>query len=452
MKGRAGRIMRAASPAVVAFVLAACSATPGSSDSSQKVPESSATKVPDKEITLTVWDQEVRGGQNAQIERLNAQFEKQYPNITIKRVAKSFTDLNTTLKLAVSDEKAPDVVQANQGYPVMGQLVKGGLLRPLDGYAGAYGWEDRYSPTLLQLNKFSPDGQTFGSGNLYGLSQVGELVGVYYNKQKLQDLGLSVPTTFEEFTKALGTAKQQGEIPIQFGNADKWPGIHEFQAVQNEMASKGDLRGFVFGESGASFATDDNEQAAATLREWADKGYFTPGFNGVGYDDAAAQFSKGEGVFCITGTWLAPDIEPALGKDLGFFLLPPPSGGELTTLGGEGLPFAITSKSANPEAAAAYIDFITNPNATKVIAATGGLPAPKTSAAETPESGVQADIFEAWKEANGQDAIVPYIDYATPTFYDTITAQVQTLMAGKATPQEFVDTVQQDYESFQASG
>ena len=52
-------------------------------------------------VTLTVWDQEVRGGQRRQIETLNAQFQAKYPNVTIKRVAKSFTDLNTTLKLAV---------------------------------------------------------------------------------------------------------------------------------------------------------------------------------------------------------------------------------------------------------------------------------------------------------------------------------------------------------------
>ena len=77
--------------------------------------------------------------------------------MTIKRVAKSFTDLNTTLKLAVSGPKAPVVVEANQGRQVMGQLVKGGLLKPLDAYADAYGWNDRWSKTLLDLNKFSSD-------------------------------------------------------------------------------------------------------------------------------------------------------------------------------------------------------------------------------------------------------------------------------------------------------
>ena len=41
---------------------------------------------------------------------------------------------------------------------MMGEIVKAELLRPVDDYAKVYGWEDRYSPTLLDLNKFSADG------------------------------------------------------------------------------------------------------------------------------------------------------------------------------------------------------------------------------------------------------------------------------------------------------
>src|SRR5215203_5736325 len=134
--------------------------TPGGddSDTAEKADKEAAKTVakPDVaaagDVTLTVWDQEVRGGQEAQI----------------KRVAKSFEDLTKTLKLAVSGAKAPDVVQANQGRPIMGALVKGGLLRPLDPYAQALGWDDRYSKLLLDLNRFSSDGEQFGSGNLYG--------------------------------------------------------------------------------------------------------------------------------------------------------------------------------------------------------------------------------------------------------------------------------------------
>jgi len=189
-------------------------------------------------VTLTIWDQEVRGGQAAQIKELNKAFLAKYPNVKINRVAKSFTDLNTTLKLAVSGPKAPDIVEANQGRPVMGQLVKGGLLKPLDAYADAYGWKDRWSKTLLDLNRFSADGNTFGSGNLYGVSQMGEIVGVFYNKDKVK----TIPKTFGEFESMLAKAKQAGETPISFGNLDKFGGIHEFQTVQNQFAPKQAVR------------------------------------------------------------------------------------------------------------------------------------------------------------------------------------------------------------------
>src|SRR3954453_23784072 len=308
-------------------------------------------------VTLTVWDQEVRGGQAAQVKRLNAAFRAKYPNVKINRVAKSFTNLKTTLKLAVSSNKAPDVVEANQGRPDMGQMVKGGLLKPLDAYADAYGWKDRWSKTLLDLNRFSADGKTFGAGNLYGVSQQGEIVGVFYTR----DMVSSPPKTFGEFEPMLAKAKKKGEVPISFGTLDKFGGIHEFQTVQNQFADKQPTRDFVFGKGGASFDSPENREAATKLQEWADKGYFTPGFNGTGYDPAWQQFTKGKGPFTIAGTWIYHDAFKALGLKLGFFLMPGrEGGGDPGSLGGESLPWAITSKSKNADVAAAYIDFITN--------------------------------------------------------------------------------------------
>jgi raffinose/stachyose/melibiose transport system substrate-binding protein len=394
-------------------------------------------------VTLTIWDQEVRGGQTAQIKRLNADFQKTYPNVKIKRVAKSFTDLQTTLKLAVSSSKAPDVIEANQGRPIMGQLVKGGLLKPLDAYADAYGWKDRWSKTLLDLNRFSSDGKQFGSGDLYGVSQQGEIVGVFYNKDKVA----SLPKTFGEFEQMLAKAKKDGEIPIAFGNLDKWPGIHEFQTVQNQFAGKQSTRDFVFAKSGAAFDTAENREAATRLQEWADKGYFTPDFNGTGYDPAWQQFTKGKGPFTIAGTWITNDAFKALGDKLGFFLMPgPEAGSEPVALGGESLPWAITAGSKSADVAAAYIDFLTNAKAAEVQVETDNLPAMATDA--QPSTPVGKDIFAAWKQLSDNDGLTPYMDYATPTFLEDFSGAVQKLMARKLKPDAFTKSVQEDYAKF----
>ena len=111
-----------------------------------------------------MWDQEVRGGQAAQMSQLNKEFQAKYPNITIKRVSRSFDDLKTTLRLALSGNQPPDVVEANNGRSDMGAFVKAGQLRPLDAYAKAYGWNARYPESVRQYSSYSPDGKTFGAG------------------------------------------------------------------------------------------------------------------------------------------------------------------------------------------------------------------------------------------------------------------------------------------------
>jgi raffinose/stachyose/melibiose transport system substrate-binding protein len=432
-----------------AVVSAAAACAPGEKGGSgtetaaDKV-ETDISKVGD--VTLTVWDQEVRGGQAKQIEALNAAFQEKYPNVTIDRTKRSFNDLQRTLRNAITSDKAPDVVQANNGRSDMGAFVKNGLLQSLDGYAEAYGWTDRFPESIRSLASYSDDGSVFGEGNLYGLPQVGEVVGVWYNKPKLEKLGLEVPQTTEEFEAALKAAKDAGELPIQFGNLDAWPGIHEFGFVQNQFVPRDDIRALGFGQKGASWTSPENTEAAQTFTKWVDAGYFTPEFNGVGYDPAWQDFAKGQGVFLVAGTWLQADLVDALGDDVGFFLPPTGTSGELAVTGGTGLPFSITDASENADVAAAYIDFITSDEAMQMIQEAGNLPVVGGKADSA--TGAAADVLTAWTTAGEQDALVPYLDYATPDFYDLLTAQVQELGNGTVDDAAFLSTLEDEYSSF----
>ena len=132
----------------------------------------------------------------------------------------------------------------------------------------------------------------------------------------------------------------------------------------------------MFAKGGASFDTSENKEAATKLQEWAKKGYFTKDFNGTGYDPAWQQFTKGKGPFTIAGTWITTTRSRRWATKLGFFLMPGrEAGAQPVSLGGESLPWAITSKSKNADVAAAYIDFITNAEAADVQVETDNLPA-----------------------------------------------------------------------------
>ena len=439
--------------AVVALVAMGC--TPGSDSGPASPPPSpSATGVIETEpVTLTVWDQET--GRVSKIwDQLNAEFEAEYPNVTIERVTKSFGDLKTSLKLAVSGPNPPDVVEANQGWPDMGALVKAGLLLPLDGYAEAYGWFERVPENVNAVNSFTPDGKQFGTGSLFGFTGMGELIGVFYNKPMLAELGLTVPATLEEFEQALEVAKQAGEVPIAFGNLDKFAGIHEFAAVQNVIAPETYLTDLIFSRQGPdlSFDTPENREAADVLRDWSEKGYFTEGFNGVGYDDTVAKFVEGEGLFMITGNWIVANIGQD-NTDFGFFVMPPVNAGDPpVTTGGPGFPLAIASAAEHPDVAAAYIDWMTSDHAGQLLIPTGQIPlyiGADTSA--IPSDTVLGELLAEADRVSQANGLVPYEDWATPTFYDTMTAAIQELMGLEIDTAEFVSDIDADYAEFQAS-
>lgn len=435
-----------------ALVLALAACAPGTGGSSQPQPDDgpiSKDVAAAGDVTLTVWDQEVRGGQDEQMKQLNAAFMKKYPNVTIDRVSQAFDDLNKTLRLALTGDDAPDVVQANNGRNTMGAFVAAGQLRPLDDYADLYGWGDRFSESVLQYSTYGEDAVDFGTGSLYGLPQVGEIVGVFYSKAGLAEMGAELPADWAAFETVLEQSHAAGDRPLVLGNIDKWPAIHVFGPIQGEHVDADTIRDLGLGNDGADWNSDDNVAAAAQLADWSAKGYFNEGPNGTDYDAAWQSFAKGEGTFLIGGSWLAADLGDAMGDDVGFFV-PNTTTGAPATTGGTGLPFGITSAADNTDVAAAYIDFITSADAMKVLADTGNMPVNDT-AALAPASGVQADVFTEFGRVTTEGSLLPYLDYATPTFSDTLGDALQGLIDGQLSPKEFTEKLQADYSEFVSS-
>ncbi|MDO5048986.1 MAG: extracellular solute-binding protein [Actinomycetaceae bacterium] len=439
--------------ASAALALGACAPGPSESDSAPDRNTEAGEVITDisgvEEQTLVVWDQEVRGGQNEQMERLNKAFMEKYPNITIERNSQSFEDLQTTLRLALSGDDAPDVVEANNARSMMGQFVSARMIIPLDEWADAYGWNDRFSENILSYSSYSEDAKVFGEGNLYGVPQVGEVVGIYYSPSRLEELGLELPQTWEDLDAQLKTIKDAGQTPLMLGNVEKWPAFHVFGAVQGAHVAAEDVRNLAFGNAGSSWQTEQNIAAAKQLQDWATAGYFNDGFNGVDYDTAWQDFAQGEGVYLIAGSWQAADLGDAMGDDVRF--IAPPAGevnGVPATTGGPGLPFSITSSAKDPNVAAAYIDFVTSDEAMKILAETGNVPVNGAAQYKDEAQGVVADVLTVFTEVAEDGEILPFLDYATPTFDKTLGDSLQELMAGNITPEQFVEGLEADYADF----
>jgi raffinose/stachyose/melibiose transport system substrate-binding protein len=408
--------------------------------------QATCPNMPTQAITLTYWEASGLYLSDAGVAQLDKEFMATYPNVKLVRVAKSFADITSTERLQASGPQPPDILVSNAGYVLLGPLVKAGLVQPLDKYASTFGWETRFSPAVLNEFKFSTDGSTWGAGSLYAVSPAASFVGLYYNTTLLDQLSLQVPTTWEQFDASLAAAKKAGIVPIAAGIQDGWPAVQMYTTYQNAMTPTDQINGFEFHVANATFNTTENIKAAELAVQHVNNGYYSPGLQGKTAQAAIEDFNAGKALYYIQGTYFAGPIFKGLGDKAGMTLVPPMSGGSLSVTGGPGLGWAISSKSQNADAAACYIDWRTGQHAADLYVSEGGLPA--MSYAYSGSSAFTKSVFNAWAQANAKNAIVPYIDFATPNLLTVLTSTIQELLGNKLTPAEFVQQVQQAYAQF----
>lgn len=445
------RTLLALTAGAVALPIVGCA--PGSSGSPEREKSAPSDVNTDPgsmgDVTLATMDTWVdKTSMQAQwIEEVNADFSAKYSNITIKRSSATFDDINKTLKLKLSDPSAPDVVPANNGWQGIGTLAKAGLILNLTPYAEAYKWNDRLPPTIAQQHQVSEDGSQIGTGAIFGMPiSQGGFITVYYPRAKLEKLGLSVPESFDDFTAALEKAKSGGEVPMMIGTQDQWLSTTTLFAVMNAFADKSAISDFVYGIGGA--ATDTGMKEAATVyQEWAKKKYLPENFAGMPGEDAGQKFVDGSGLFYFYYSDSLPFQTTATADKFGTFLLP--TEGELQATGATNQNMSIAANSKNPDAAALYLDYISSEEAGTTAMTTGVMPFNGTFTAPDDAGPLLTDEVGDLNAVQKTDGFIPYFDWASPTMLDTLGAQCQLLLAGRATPDQLVEACQKDYDAFQ---
>lgn len=407
---------------------------------------SAAPSLSNEPVTLAMLDYQssANAALGTAIDGLITGFTTAHPNVTINRTHTTFADLLPKQQLIMSGPNPCDICDIAVNYTAAAKLAQAGLLANLDPYAAQYGWKQKYSPFLWSQSQYGPPLTT---GPVYGIFLTEDIVGVFYNKDKLSALGLSLPTTFDEFVTDLATIKAAGQRPIMFGNLDKWPAIHVFEQIDNASCDKTDLRNYVYRLASTAFDKPCHVNAAQTFVDWLKAGYFgSADPNALGMDDARNNFIKGQSVFYVDGTWDTKSIDDGLGAKVGFFNIPAPADGSVpfAVLGGLGQTLTVHGKSANPNIGAAFLDSLISDQAAKAYLDAGAVPGFAFKTTET-FSTLREDVLAAIAKANESDSLVGYLDGPTPRMYDVITAALQDLMAGKQTPAQFVATVQADY-------
>ncbi len=432
---------------VIPLGLASCA--PGADqDEAADAPEEVAEPAEDEEVVLQVLD--ARAGEpqlQATYDRLDEEFESRNPGVTVERESVNLEELLDTISLRLSEDDVPDVSAVNQGHATMGSLIDAGLIRTLDEYAEQDGWSDAQSEALLAMNgRYAAEDSTMAEGDLYAISDTGAPVGIFYNVDHLDDLGLEVPGTWDGFEAALDAAQEGDLTPLMFGNVDAWPGIHLYQLFWNDLLRDG-AADFVYGVAPMDEAT--GVEASEQAQSWVENDWLAEGWEGIDYDSSWQRFGDGEGVFLATGSWIAADLAEAE-ADIGFMLMPPSTGDEYVATAAGDFPMAIPTNAANPDLAAEFIAFRVSEDAARIYIEDGHIPAALPDGWEdlAEEGTIQYDLLAAWERLEADEGMIPYVDWATPDFYEVSTAEIQNLLGFNTTPDEFVDAWNAEWESF----
>jgi raffinose/stachyose/melibiose transport system substrate-binding protein len=460
-----GHVMqrKSAALAVAVAILAGLSlaaVTTAQSPAAPAAPASAAAQLPScanaGNITLNVGFSEAGEVILSEFKKQAEAFQTANPNVTVVVNAKDWSSSYQTIKLAMSGDNPPDVMQGNEGWAIDGALWKAGLILNLDPYAEAFGWNTAFPESALMVNRFTDDGKTMGTGHLVAVPPAIQYVGMFYNKQLLAQLGVTDVSTIDSkdaFLALLDKAKAANLLPVMLGDSDKWPALHNLSLLNGWYVSPQAISDWVFNKTGSTYNDAGHIQGAQDFQDWMTKGYFNSDALATSFNDAVARFGKGEGVFYIGGTWALGDIFKSMGDNVGFMLFPAGSSGTHAAVGGYSLPFIISSKSKNPDCAAAFINYVTaSPEAIAAQIAAGRPSAAVAGANATIDNPLLKQMVGQYQKLLSEKGLFTWEDWPTPTMFTLMQSESQLLLGGQESAADYAKKIQDNWDKFMATG
>jgi len=398
----------------------------------------STTALAQEQVTLRVWDTFSDGNQDQGMTALVDAFEAANPNITIERDVQSANDMRPIIQTALASGTGPDIFYFDTGPGFAGVLAKAGLLLPLDDAYASGDWDHIYAWTRERTK--------FGD-HIYGIANEIEFYGAYYNMALFDELGLSVPQTYQAFLDVCQKLKDAGKIPVAFADQGGWPAFHLFSVWANNYTGKAKMEDLLF--NGGDW--NDPKIVAAIQSFFVDMnkaGYLIPNTTAVSYDDAVNLYASGQAGMHISGSWAINSIiEKQPPFETGWFFVPSPDGTPVPPAGlGSG--YFISSATKHPDEAKAFLDFLFDPANAKTWVETMLLIPPydvDTASYNLPP------LFSTVVEASSKLDMGLNIDVLTPgTFNSMMSDGFQAVLLGQKTPEQQASDLETAMEAFRA--
>ena len=257
------------------------------------------------------------------------------------------------IRMAVVAGKGPDIVMT-PGPSTTLALVQAGRLLPLDDYIKKYNLDKRILGPMLRTGEYQ--------GHNYALPRTFETMVLYYNKTLFDKNGWKPPKTRAELEALASAMMAKGITPFSVGNGD-WRAANEWHVTValNHAAGPEAIYKALKGE--VPWTDPVFVQAIDQLKDWYQKGWFGKNYFSLAGDQQALLLAKGEAGMAPNGTFSFDNMVAAFkqtGQELGVVSFPSLREGVPYPLYavGTGSTMSINKDSANPDGAAAFLDYL----------------------------------------------------------------------------------------------
>jgi ABC-type sugar transport system, periplasmic component len=398
-----------------ALALTGCSGTPGAS-------AESATK-----LTIWTWSNETRQALEGGI---LASYEKAHAGVSVEVMVQPDKDYQTLLTTGLSASGGPDIAMI-RSYGVLSSFADSGNLAPLD-------------DVITDWSGFSDLARTGASsrsdGKTYAVPQGVQTAQVYYNKKIYSELGLSVPTTWDEFIKNCEAIKAAGTAPIVIPG-----GVAAQISLAGEVIGNARRGAETFAKkfvSGEAKLTDADNVAAIDLMSQL-KPYLIDNVTSVTLDEAVTVFATGKAAMFPSGTWQVATFAN-LGADLdyGTFDLPanPDWPSQAVTVAYADGGWALSARSEHADQAKELLNWFASADfANQYANAMGTIPARDGVTLKNP---LISEMYERYLKNPSTYLGAAYLRYGNPWGTDLYGEQVQKLWLGQTDAAKAAQAIQ----------
>lgn len=394
------------------------------SQSQENVAQTNETEAtPMEEVTINFWHH--YSAQSAENETLTnkliPKFEEENPGIKVNAVSHEWADLHEKILISAQSDTLPDVARLDSAW--IPEFEKMGILVPLDQEISDF--NDVAGGLLDSAMSTATVGE-----HSYGLALNTNSKILFYNVKALEEAGIAVPTTMDEFVSAVKALAGTNENGQQVWGYDE-PALAGWNLCPFIWSMGGALTNDEETAASGYINSPETVKAIETLAELYQEGAIT-GWNS-GDIPMTDGFGTGRYMMLLEGPWKVaemagayPDFEYATTE------IPAGDGGSISVLGGEDISMF---NSANKDAAWKFMKFMTSPYAQEEMAKCGQIPVNKeTLESDTVKSADFAPFIDAIKTAKSRPTVACWSEMDSE-----LSVAVTAVMNGEKTAQEAMD-------------